>query len=204
MTETLQHVQRCARGLDLPPTALQPLANFAELLARHGRRANLVGTTDVRRIVDEIVVDSTRLSALIAGDTGEMIDIGSGAGIPIIPLLLVLPGWTGVAVEPRLKRREFTIAARRTLGLTDRMEIVDGRLSEHGDLVGEIDPDRRFDLAVTKAVFAPTDWARLARGLVRSTGQIGVFASRDVGLPPSSQAVEYTTESGSDRIVGVL
>lgn len=204
MSGAIGHVERCATGLGLPSDSFESLARFSELLARHGRRANLVGTTDISRIVDEIVVDSARLSALIVAESGRLVDIGAGAGIPIIPLLLVLPGWAGVAVEPRQKRREFMVAARRTLGLADRLSVLEGRLGENGQVSGQLDPEERFDLAVTKAVFSPSEWAIRARALIHEDGRIGVYASRDAGLPDGAQTLEYTTESGSERLIGVL
>lgn len=201
MSEERHAIDRASDGLGFTVEQRNTLAAFAALLSRHGKRSNLVGTTDLDRIADEIVVDSTRLAALIDQDSGDLIDIGSGAGIPIIPLLIVLPGWCGVAVEPRQRRREFMGAARRALGLSGRLEILDGRIDEEGRVAGL---DRRFDLAVTKAVFAPDEWVSRARALIRSGGQIGVFASASAGAPSGSQALEYSTLSGSRRLVATL
>lgn len=199
-----EHVERCVISAGLPPESVDGLAHFCELLAHHGKRSNLVGTQDLSRIADEIVVDSARLSALIERESGTLVDIGAGAGIPIIPLLLTMPGWSGVAVEPREKRRAFMALARRKLGLRERLEIVSGRLGEDGVLSGEAATEQRFDLAVTKAVFAPAEWARRAAGLLGPDGQVGIYASAEAGLPPVTQRVEYTTESGSFRLLGVI
>ncbi len=200
----LPHVTRCAERAGIDRQFAEGLAHFCELLAHHGKRSNLVGTQDLSRIADEIVVDSARLSLLIDRPSGTMVDVGAGAGIPIIPLLLVMPEWSGVAVEPREKRRSFMALARRKLGLRGRLEIVAGRLEEDGGLTGELDGDQRFDLAVTKAVFAPAEWARRASSLVNESGQIGIYASEEAGLPEVSQRVEYTTESGSKRLLGTI
>ncbi|MFT6395569.1 MAG: 16S rRNA (guanine527-N7)-methyltransferase [Bradymonadia bacterium] len=199
-----KHVERCLRGAELSVDFVDGLALFCELLAFHGKRSNLVGTQDLSRISDEIVVDSVRLCALVKRQEGTLVDIGAGAGIPVIPILIAMPGWTGVAVEPREKRRAFMMLARRKLGLRERLEIVSGRLEEDGTLSGEASSDRRFDLAVTKAVFAPTEWARRASGLLSPDGQVGIYASAEAGLPHTAQRIEYTTESGSARLIGVI
>ena len=201
MSDAREAIDRCSRGLGYSEAERASLAAFTSLLARHGRRANLVGTTDVARIADEIVVDSTRLAGLLDAPSGELVDVGAGAGIPIIPLLLVLPGWTGVAVEPRQKRREFMRVARRSLELGDRLEIFDGRIDEEGHVEGL---DRQFDLAVTKAVFAPDEWVARAADLIRAGGHIGVFSAAGAEPSETVQAFEYSTLSGSRRVVSLV
>lgn len=201
MSEAREAIDRCSQGLGYSDAARSSLAAFTELLARHGRRSNLVGTTDVARVADEIVIDSTRLACLVNAPAGELIDVGSGAGIPIIPLLIVLPGWSGVAVEPRQKRREFMRVARRSLGLRDRLEIMDGRIDEEGRIDGI---ERRFDLAVTKAVFAPDEWVARAADLIRPGGHIGVFSGASAEPDNAVQTLEYATLSGSRRSVSIV
>lgn len=181
---------------------------FVALLSKHGARANLVGTTERTRIADEIVLDAFRMAPLLRqaiGPTGRMIDIGAGAGIPIIPLLLALPNWHGVAVEPREKRRAFMTFARRELGLRDRFEILEGRLEDTGVLTVDPPIPLAFDAAVSKAVLDPNEWVQRASSLVKDRGMIGVWLGEEGALKRSpTHAVEYETESGSARRVALI
>ncbi len=55
-------------------------------------------------------------------DTGALLDIGSGAGLPGVPLLIARPGWRGVLLEPRQKRWAFLRLVVRELGLECTVE----------------------------------------------------------------------------------
>lgn len=189
-----------AAGVALDADTIAGLDAFVALLARHGARSNLVGTTDPPRIADEIVLDAARLAPLVReaiGERGRMIDIGAGAGIPIIPLLIALPGWSGVAVEPREKRRRFMSAARRSLGLGERLEIVEGRL-EPGGVPGVAGT---FDLAVSKAVFEPDEWVARSADLP-GVEHVGVWLgpTTSVDAPVVGRA-DYSTARGTERAV---
>lgn len=197
-----------AASLTLDPEAIEPLEAFVALLAKHGARANLVGTTDRDRIADEIVVDAVRMAPLLTqsvGPRGRLVDIGAGAGIPIIPLLLAMPNWHGVAVEPREKRRSFMLFARRELGIRDRFDIADGRLEDTGVLISDPPLELGFDAAVSKAVFEPDEWVHRVRPNVRPGGAIGVWLGESTRLAdPPTREVKYTTGSGSERAVALV
>lgn len=114
------------RAPEAAPLAIQRLlgAEIAERLARY------VETADRwRRAVDLVAgrLPSARLWTLI-GDTlaalpylpreGRLLDVGSGVGIPAIPLLLARPGLYGVLLEPRERRWAFLREVVRDLGLS--------------------------------------------------------------------------------------
>lgn len=191
-------------GLTFDPEAIEQFEAFVALLSRHGKQANLVGTTDRDRIADEIVLDSARLAPLVTesvGGSGRLVDVGAGAGIPIIPLLIALPGWTGVAVEPREKRREFMKAARRELGMRDRMEIVGGRLEQGVRLPVE----GHFALAVSKAVFEPDAWIEHAKMVVGRGAFVGVWLGASSKLTtPTLRREAYTTADGAEREIALV
>lgn len=148
----------------------QRLSRFVDLLCRHGARTNLVGTTDPFRVADEMVVDSLRLTS-IADPPGSLVDIGSGAGLPGIPLAIAWPDTAVTLVEPREKRILFLRTVVRRLEL-DNVDVQRARIED-------LDHSRRFEMAVSKAVFAPDRWLTEARPLVSAGGTVAVYANGD-------------------------
>jgi len=143
----------------LEGVALDRMVRYAELLETWSARHNLVSFGDRRELVERHVVDALSGVRLLEG-RGTLIDIGSGAGLPGVPLLVARPSWRGVLVEPRQKRWAFLKLVIRELGLD--AEVVDRRYEDLGT-------ERRFDLVTMRAVGdhgKVVDWAgeRLAGG----------------------------------------
>ena len=76
------------------------LAGYAELLDRWSRKHNLVRFDEPRELVERHLLDAMEGVRLLS-DAGRLIDIGSGAGLPGVPLLIARPAWSGVLLEPR-------------------------------------------------------------------------------------------------------
>ena len=102
-------------------SALDLLVRYAELLERWSTRHNLVRYTNRRELVERHFFDALAASPL-PSDGGLLVDVGSGAGFPGIPLLATHPGWEGVLVEPRQKRWAFLRMVIRELALDARAE----------------------------------------------------------------------------------
>lgn len=161
-----------AHGLALTDAAIQGLARYTALLLRHGRRTNLVGTLDPERLLDEVILDAVHLAPLLPPGPGHLLDVGSGAGLPGLPVLIVREDWQATLVEPRKRRVDFLRIARRELNLSERARIVEGRL-ESAIANGSI--DLPVDAAAAKAVFAPEAWCSLAESVVRPGGHVAIF-----------------------------
>ncbi len=98
------------------------LAAYAALLDRWARVHNLVRYRDEAELVQRHLLDALAGVPHLPEPEGLLIDVGSGAGLPGIPLLLARPGWRGVLVEPRQKRWAFLRTAVRELGLDATVE----------------------------------------------------------------------------------
>lgn len=123
--------------------------NYAELLAGPGVERGLLGPREVGRLWERHLLNSAVVGELI--QSGErVIDIGSGAGLPGLPLAIARPDLDIVLLEPMLRRSEFLIEAVAELGLA--VEVVRGRAEEAW--VREQFGER--DVAVSRAV-APLD-----------------------------------------------
>ena len=100
---------------------LNRLVCYAELLEKWSRRHNLVSYTGREELVTRHLLDSMAAAPLI-GDRGRLVDVGSGAGLPGVPLLAACPGFSGVLLEPRQKRWAFLKQVIRELGLDAEAE----------------------------------------------------------------------------------
>ncbi len=82
------------------------LARYAELVERWSARHSLVRYADRRELVERHLLDAMAGSAELTGQ-GRLLDVGSGAGLPGVPLLVARPRWSGELLEPRQKRWAF-------------------------------------------------------------------------------------------------
>jgi len=128
------------------PHAAAGLERYARLLSTDGVVRGLIGPREVGRLWSRHVANCAVLEELVA--PGAVVaDVGSGAGLPGLPLALVRPDLSVVLVEPLLRRATFLTEAVDALGLGDRVQVVRGR--------GE---DVRLDVdVVTARAVAPLD-----------------------------------------------
>jgi 16S rRNA (guanine527-N7)-methyltransferase len=138
---------------------------YAELLAGPGVERGLLGPREVDRIWDRHLLNSVAVAELL--DEGErVIDIGSGAGLPGIPLALARPDVEMVLLEPLLRRSEFLTEVVDQLGLA--VEVVRGRAEERWirHQFGE------RDAAVSRAVASLDKLAKWSMPLLRPGGRM--------------------------------
>ena len=135
------------------------LVRYAELLERWSQTHSLVKWRGRRDLVERHIFDALAARPLLAGH-GCLLDVGSGAGLPGIPLLAACPRWRGVLLEPRQKRWAFLKLVIRELGLDAEV---------HRVRFQELQLDLKFDLITSRALGVHEDlleWAgeRLANG----------------------------------------
>jgi 16S rRNA (guanine527-N7)-methyltransferase len=138
---------------------------YAELLAGAGVERGLLGPREVDRIWDRHLLNSAAVSELL--EPGErVVDIGSGAGLPGLPLAIARPDLEIVLVEPMLRRSDFLREAISELGLP--LEVVRGRAEERWvrDQIGE------RDVAVSRAVAALDKLTKWSMPLLRTGGRM--------------------------------
>ncbi len=86
----------------------------------------LLGPREAARIWDRHLLNSAAL-ALLVPDDARVVDVGSGAGLPGIPVALARPGARVALLEPLERRCVFLREAVSALGLSDRVTVVRGR-----------------------------------------------------------------------------
>ena len=138
---------------------------YADVLASAGVERGLLGPREVDRLWDRHLLNSAVVGELL--DPGErVIDIGSGAGLPGIPLAIARPDLEIVLLEPLLRRSEFLAEVVAELGLA--VEVVRGRAEEPA--IRE-----RFgarDVAMSRAVAALDKLTKWSMPLLRPDGRM--------------------------------
>jgi len=131
--------------LDPEPSRIDGLLAYTALLDTWSRRMNLTAHRSPDAIVRRLLLDAVALGTRF-GPVESLADVGSGAGLPGIPLAILWRNCRVTLIEPRKKRHHFLRAAVRELGL----ENATARLGRAEDL----DPDPHA-VAVAQALAEP-------------------------------------------------
>jgi 16S rRNA (guanine527-N7)-methyltransferase len=138
-------------GLYFPVPMQQKLVHYIQLIARWNKAFNLTAVRDVEEMVSKHLLDSLVVQPYLEGRT--ILDIGSGAGLPGIPLAITSPGKHFVLIDSNGKKTRFLTQAKIELGL-ENIEVVNRRVE---DYFPEQDGHRiYFDLIIARA-YATTD-----------------------------------------------
>ena len=138
---------------------------YAEVLAGAGVERGLLGPREVDRLWDRHLLNSAAVSELL--DPGaRIVDIGSGAGLPGLPLAIARPDLEIVLLEPLLRRSDFLREVVAELGLP--VDVVRGRAEEPWvrEQIGE------KDAAVSRAVAALDKLTKWSMPLLRTGGRM--------------------------------
>jgi 16S rRNA (guanine527-N7)-methyltransferase len=152
---------------------------WLDLLVTWNAKMDLTAARSEAELCDLMLADAFALSSRVAPDA-RVVDIGSGAGAPGLPLALLRPDLKVTLVEPLSKRVSFL---RTVIGSVGRLDI-DVRRAR----VEEIAPGDAWDVAISRATLAPEAWLSAARGLVGVGGTIWVLLAREEA--PSAEGTE--------------
>lgn len=160
-------------ALSLPTEGIPALLRYWELLAEKNKVMNLTAITDPAEAARLHFLDSAALLALADLRGKTVVDVGTGAGFPGLPLKILEPSIQLTLLDAQRKRVDFLRQVREDLGLED-VECVHGRAEEFAQ-------ERResFDLAVSRAVAALPVLTELCLPLVKPGGQFLAMKSVD-------------------------
>jgi 16S rRNA (guanine527-N7)-methyltransferase len=108
-----------ALNLELPSSARERLLRFLDLLVRWNAVYNLTAVRDVNDMLSVHLLDSLSLLALLPDAPATLIDVGSGAGLPAIPLAIARPALDVTSVDAVAKKVGFQQQAVAALALTN-------------------------------------------------------------------------------------
>ncbi|HEY9293589.1 MAG TPA: 16S rRNA (guanine(527)-N(7))-methyltransferase RsmG [Microlunatus sp.] len=118
------------------------ISRYVDILRDRGISWGLIGPRESDRLWDRHVLNSVAMADLIA-EGSSLVDVGSGAGLPGIPLAIRRPDLRVTLLEPLLRRYNFLVQAVEELGLDERVAVVRARAEDH---------DSRYDVVTARAV----------------------------------------------------
>lgn len=160
---------------------------YAELLATDGVVRGLIGPREAPRLWERHLLNSVAVAERIP-DGASVVDVGSGAGLPGIPLAIARPDLTVVLLEPVLRRATFLEEVVAALGL-ERVSVMRARAEDAADRLSPA------EVVVSRAL-APLD--RLAAWCLPLTAVGGHV----VAVKGASAAEEAETHQAAVRRAG--
>lgn len=157
--------------LGLPPDRISLLRAYEKLLVRHASEFGLLSNADLARVWDRHVVDSLRALACLNDGDRSIADVGSGAGLPGIPLGIARPELRVSLIEPKRRRAGFLEIVKDALRLSN-IEVVMARVE---------DVTLTVDVALARAFGPPDEVWSATRGLLGTSGRIVYFAGASWG-----------------------
>jgi len=148
--------------------AADRLAVYGELLERWSTTHSLVRFSSRKELVERHILESLEVVPFLP-ERGVLADVGSGAGLPGIPVLVVRPEWTGVLLEPRGKRWAFLRRVVSELGLA--AEVKQTRYEQYSG--------GPFDAVTVRALGRPEELAIWARKRLAGAGFVALWTTED-------------------------
>lgn len=210
-------------GITIDDQQIDRFRRYLGLLGDWNRRFNLTAVKDPEDVIEHLFIRSLRVAVPAGGsvstaewfDGRRIVDIGSGAGIPGLPLKLALPGSEVTLLESNRKKCEFMTHVISALQL-DGVTVVNARAE---DAARDVQHRERYELATARGVanlsvlaeyalpfLALGGVAVLPKGpeftSVRSEADDAAYVADELGAAPAIiQAVAHPGKSSTDHIV---
>lgn len=145
---------------------------YVDILIKRGIPWGLLGPREAERLWDRHVLNSIAVSDLLP-DGAAVADVGSGAGLPGIPLAVLRPDLRVTCIESLQRRSSFLTDTIEELGVTDRVRVVRTRAEDFPATDAE-----RFDVVTSRALAPLGRLARWCAPLLAEHGTIVAIKGR--------------------------
>ncbi len=164
-------------GLELDEAVQARLLAYLDLLAKWNRTYNLTAVRKPGQMLVRHLFDSLVIHPFLRGP--QILDVGSGAGLPGIPLALACPGYDFTLLDSNSKKTRFITQAVAELGL-DNVIVVQSRIDAYSAA--------GFDTIVSRAFSTLAEFAHVVQPCLAADGILlamkGVYPSTELaGLP---------------------
>ena len=165
----------------------QKLLDYVALITKWNKVYNLTAVREPQAMITQHLLDSLTVLPHL-NDVARLIDIGSGAGLPGIPIAITRPEWKISLLDSNHKKTTFLRQACVELGLTN-VEVVCERV-EH------FKPQERFDAVISRAFADISEFARLSAHLPAKGGKLyamkGIYPHEELGRLPQQFKLQET------------
>ena len=162
--------QGCAElKLLMPAGAEARLARYLELMEKWNRGQNLTAVSGVEAMATRHLLDSLAGVPWLSGES--VLDVGSGAGLPGIPLAIAQPSRRFVLLDSRRKRVQFLLYTKQALSLHN-VEVVEARVEKYR-------PGEKFGTLTARAFAAFPELATRTMPFVTAGARLVVWQRND-------------------------
>ena len=185
MTQPEQLAQGLAQmGIDLPAAAQEKLLAYAALLYKWNKTFSLTALREEEKAVSHHLLDSLAILPFVPA--GNLLDVGSGGGMPGIPLAIARSELQVTLLDSNSKKTAFLRQAAIELALPN--------LAVHCGRVEQYDPPMRFAAITSRAFAELADFVGLSRHLLAEGGRWlamkGVRPQDEIARLPNDVGVE--------------
>ncbi len=169
-------------GITLSDSTRNKLIAYLRLLEKWNRAYNLTAVRDIQQMVSRHLLDSLSVLPLLQGS--RLIDVGSGAGLPGIPLALARPEMRCILLDSNAKKTRFLIQAVAELELHN-VEVVHSRVENYH-------PADLFDTVTTRAFASLAEMLQSTRHLLAEQGRFVALKGVNVQQETESLPAGFT------------
>ena len=171
--------------------ACEKLTKYLQGMLLWNKAYNLTAITDPKEMLVKHLLDSLVLAPELEQrmPNGRFIDVGTGAGLPGVPLSIVMPNATFTLLDSAIKRTRFITQMKLEIGLPN-VEVITSRVQDH-------QPEERYDAVLSRAFASGEDMVNWSEHLVHDQGKMaamkGKFISEEwenVSQFPNREIVE--------------
>ena len=159
-----------------PESIAEQLNLYLKEWKKWNSKINLTAECDELSLINKHIFESLQYSRAIL-PVGSLIDVGSGAGFPGIPIKLVRPKLRVILIESQRKRANFLKTVINSIGLSD-IECIHGRLEGSSQFLGN------YDYVTLRHILEPNLSLQLGSNLVKPDGSLILQTSCDNSFEP--------------------
>lgn len=169
-------------GVMLTDNQIQQFLTYYELLVEKNKVMNLTAITEFEEVIEKHFLDSLQIAKYIELNGKSLIDIGTGAGFPGIPLKIAFPHLEVVLLDSLNKRIKFLDDVIRELGLGN-VKTLHGRAEDFGK---KVEYREQFDYCVSRAVANLSSLSEYCIPFVKKEGYFIPYKSGNIDAELSS------------------